>query len=223
MHTLFQYKKLLALILFFLFLVVLSVSIYIQEERKEYILKTELMISKQETKLAAIAELTDRDGADAVVEAIIQDCSLENRDRFDTLLSRLSSLKGTELKEIEQLFNACGNFYAERKAVMVARFEREFEVFLDFIDILTLVDKKADDLTYNVEGWGKLVEMEKERSTLSTRLVVIQGEIIQALLKGASIASDEMQSLLVEGQQTKEALEKLSVEIDTQRQEVLAL
>jgi hypothetical protein len=106
---------------------------------------------------------------------------------------------------------------------MVARFEREFEVYLDFIEVFSLVDKNADERTYNVEGWRKLVEMEKERSVLSTKLVTVQGEIIQKLLDNVTISSEEMQTLLVEGQQTRESLTQLSVQIDVQRQSVLAL
>jgi len=201
----------------------LIASWYIRFEREDYVLHTQLKISEQETTLAAIAELTDRDGADAVVEKIIRDCSLENRDRFDTLLSKLAELRGSDLVEIEQLFDACGNFYAERKAVMTARFEREFEVYSDFIELLELIDGKADAYALDREAWGTLVTMEKERSELSSRLVSIQGEIIVALRTGTKVSSDEIQSLLVEAQQIKDRLGTLGESIDLKRQEILSL
>lgn len=218
-----EHKKAIAAAFFFIFAVFLAASIYIREVQSDYVLNTRLQISEQETQLAALAELTDRDGADAVVERIIKDCSPENRGRFDTLLSKLGELNAAELKEIEQLFNACGNFYAERKAVMVARLEREYEIYLDFIEILSLVDESASVATYNVEGWRALVDKEKERSELSTKLVNIQGQIITALLENMPIASERMQLLMVEGQQTKERLSSLSTDIDLLRQEILDL
>lgn len=223
MHTLLAHKRLLAAALLFIFATFLAASFYIQNAQSEYVLKTQLKIAEQETKLAGIAELTGRDGADAVVEEIIQDCSQQNRERFDTLLGKLSQLHGSELSEVEQLFNACGNFFAERKAVMVARLEREYEVYTDLVDILTLYDEKAPTVTYDIEGWNELVDMEKKRSELSTRLVQVQGDIIQALRSGTAISSEEMQLLLAEGQQTKDTLSVLSLQIEQKRQAILKL
>lgn len=216
-----EHKKALAAALFFAFITFLGASIYISDVQSEYALKTQLKIAEQETKLAAIAELTGRDGADAVVEEIIKDCSTANRERFDNLLGLLSELDQTELLEVEQLFDSCGNFYAERKAVMVTRLEREYEVYLDFIDILTLIDEEASRVTYDIQGWGNLVALEKKRSVLSRDLVSIQGAIIDALRKKIPLSSDEMQLLLVDGKETKDALMQVSTEIDDLRQEVL--
>lgn len=204
-----------------MFVVVLSASWYVKEIQSDYVLTTQLQISEQETKLSSIALLTSKDGADPVVENIIKDCSSENRERFDMLLGKLAQLKGQELKETEQLFNACGNFYAERKAVMVARLQREYEVYVNLIDILSLVDKKAKTVSYNVADWKRLVEMETKRSELSTQLVDVQGEIIRALLQNIVVESEQMQLLLVKGQETKEALESITIQIDQLRPSVL--
>lgn len=223
MQTILENKKTLIVLLLFVAFVFFIASWYVHDEKKSYVLHTQLKISEQETKLAALAEITDRNGADAVVEEIIKDCSFENRNRFDLLLSKLSELNRIELAEIEQLFNACGNFYAERKAVMVARLEREFEVYLDFVEIFSRIDGKADVYATNTEGWKKLVDMEKEQSVLSSKLVDIQGQIINELLQNTSIASEKMQLLLVEGQQVRERSTQLSQSIDAQRQSVLAL
>lgn len=221
MQKLLEHKKILAAALFFVFLTFLAASIYVKDVQSEYALKTQVKIAEQETKLASIAELTGRDGADAVVEEIIKDCNPENRQQFDSLLSKLAELNAVELKEIEQLFNTCGNFYAERKAVMVAKLAREYEVYLDFIEILSLIDEKAEKVTYDVEGWGSLVALEKNRSELSTELVTIQGRIIDELRKQTPISSDEMQLLLVDGKMTKDELISVSSDIDDLRQEIL--
>lgn len=196
---------------------------YVSETKADTIAVTRLKIAEQEKRLATIAEVTGRDGADAVVEKIIQDCNAENRARFDTQLSQLPTLRGSELVEVEQLFSACGNFYAERKAVMVARLDREYEMYLDLLSILALVDSKKAELEYDKASWGRLVAKEAERSTLSTKLVEIQGNIITYLKSNVSVTSDVMQATMVEGQKTKEKLIAISSEIYTLRQEILDL
>jgi len=218
-----MHKKIFAGMLLFAFVVMLAASVYIQQVQSEFALLTRLKIAEQETKLATIAEITDGDKADATVAAIIKDCSLENRGRFDELLARLSELNATELKDIEQLFNACGNFFAVQKAVMVTRLQHEYDVYVDLIEILTLVDKKADTIVYNHEGWKRLVDLETKRSVLSTHLVNIQGDIIRALISKVTIASDDMQELLVSGQKTKDDLFLISTEIDDLRAQIQAL
>ncbi len=196
---------------------------YIQEMKSDIQSIATLKIAEQEKVLTTLAEVTDRDGADSVVEKIIQDCSSENRARFDTQLSRLPELRGAELVEMEQLFNACGNFFAERKAVMVARLKREYEVYLDLISILALVDSKEATLRYDTKTWGNLVLLEDERSVLSTKLVTIQGDIIRQLKLGTPLSSDTMQSTLVDGQKTKDTLIQLSERIDVVRQSLLEI
>lgn len=202
----------------FAFATFLVASYYIQEVKADYTIQTKLKIAEQETVLARIADLINRDGADAVVAEIIKDCSLENRARFDTLLSQLGTLRGKELDETKNLFGACANFYAQRTAVMVARLEREYEVYVDLLELLSVVESASAEVQYSKERWAERVTLEKQRSALSTELVVVQGRIIDALLANKQIASDEMQLLLVEGQQTKEKLTVLTTEINNFRQ-----
>lgn len=223
MHFSSHYRKQLIFSLIFGFLVFLGASLYIHQVQSNYVLQTKLKIAEQEKTLATIAEVTSRDGADSVVANIIKDCDPTSRARFDLLLGKLSQLKGNDLIETQQLFNTCGNFYAQRKAVMVARLQREYEVYKDFIEILSVADKKAITVTYPVADWGTLVDLETKRSQLSTKLVDVQGQIIQELLKKTPIASDKMQSLLSDGQETKGSLLYTSNQIDTLRQKLLNL
>ena len=224
MHFLPQSKK--KIILLFsvgMFICLLCASLYIKQKQSQIVALTELKIAEQETTLSSIALLTSKDGADSVVENIIKDCSPEYRARFDEQLSQLQLLRGQQLVEMDQLFGACGNFFAERKAVMVARLEREFEVYKNLIEILTVADIRKDQTQYDQDSWEKLVMMEKNRSELSLKLVEIQGDIITALRTNISLSSDSMQNLLVDGQKTKESLVSLSLEIDTLTQEILNL
>jgi hypothetical protein len=206
MKNILEHKKQIVFVLVFLFVTLFVVSLYIKDQRSDLVLQAKLKIAEQETVLTNIAGLARTDSADPVVAAIVQDCELQNRARFDELLGKLSTLRGAELLEVENLFNACGDYFAQQKAMMSARFEREYEVYLDFIDMLKLIDPKADGITYDTDGWKILVDKEKKRSELMVKLVAIQGDIIQAMKKNVSISSEEMQLLLVEGQQTRDAL-----------------
>jgi hypothetical protein len=219
MHQFMKDKKFLALIFAVVFISVLASSLYIHESRKEYLLKTKLVIADQEKELSVLAQLTADDGADAVVSSIIKDCSPENRSRFDTLLSSLGDLKGAELAEVKQLFDACGNFYAERKAVMSSRLSREYETYAELIDLLGTADARSAR-EYPRAAWGELIAKEAQRSTLYSDLVSLQGSIINELLAGHPVSSESLQTLLVKGQKTRESLDTLAKEITALREQL---
>lgn len=199
------------------------VSLYVHVQESEYVSLVELRIAKQEAVLIAIAEVTDRDGADAVVSSVLKDCSTEDRQQFDQMLGSLAMLKGAELVKVNQLFSACGNFYAERKAMMVARFVREFEVYQDYVELRTLVDSRTLTITYPVESWLELVGLEQRRSDLFSELVQIQGEIITTLLDNVSIDSERMQKSVVRAQEVKDTISYTGAKIDTLRDAIVGL
>lgn len=199
------------------------VSLYVHVQESEYVSLVELRIAKQEAVLIAIAEVTDRDGADAVVSSVLKDCSTEDRQQFDQMLGSLAMLKGAELVKVNQLFSACGNFYAERKAMMVARFVREFEVYQDYVELRTLVDSRTLTITYPVESWLELVGLEQRRSDLFSELVQIQGEIITTLLDDVSIDSERMQKSVVRAQEVKDTISYTGAKIDTLRDAIVGL
>jgi len=201
----------------------LGTSTYVHIQQAEYVSTMKLLISNQETILMSIAEVTDRNGADAVVESIVKDCDIEDRQRFDGLLSNLGTLIGVELVEVDQLFNACGSFFAQRKALMTARLNREFEVYSDYITLLNIVDSKSESSTYPVSTWSELVSLELQRSELSNQLVVIQKNIIQALLDRALIQSEQMLTEVNNAQEIQDTLSYVGVKIDALREDVAGL
>jgi hypothetical protein len=217
MHRSLTDRRVLALVFAVVFISVLASSLYIHESRKEYLINTKLVIANQEKELSVLAQLTADDGADAVVSSIIKDCSPENRSRFDTLLGSLGNLKGAELIEVKQLFDACGNFYAERKAVMASRLSREYETYSELIDLLATADARSAG-EYPRDAWGELIAKEEERSTLYTDLVSIQESIINELLAGHPVSAESLQTLLVKGQKTRDSLDTLAGEITALRQ-----
>jgi hypothetical protein len=200
-----------------------GVSFYIHAQQAEYVSMMKLLVAEQETTLISIAEVTDRNGADAVVAEIVKDCDIVDRQKFDALLGNLGTLTKVELVEVDQLFGACGNFYAERKALMVARLNREFEVYQDYVTLLDTVDSRSEEILYPVAKWSELTAFELQRSSLSYELVVIQKDIIQTLLDGVSIQSAQMLSEVTKAQEVNDTLSYIGVKIDTIREDIIGL
>lgn len=220
-YRLFQYAMALVLGV----VVVYTATTLVSREQLEDVRTTvELKIAQQQTVLASVAEVTARGGADAVVASIITDCSSGERGRFDTLLGTLDrGLTASELSELSRLFDRCGSFFAERKAVMVARMKREMEVYREFIDLLGTVTGGSPRERYEVGEWERLVAAEEQQSSLFSELVSLQGEIITSLEAGTSAGSDEIAALLQEVSQVRESLAVATVQAAELRADLNAL
>jgi alpha-N-acetylglucosamine transferase len=213
MQTLHTNKKTLTLAFLFIALCALLSSFYINRIQKTYVTEVRAQIQKQQQTLQTLSKFASTDTADATTEIAITDCSPLHRDRFDTLLSKLATLRGAELTEVENLFNECGSFYPMRTAVMVSKLEREFEVYSEYVKLLSLADTKTDTTTFSLEYWKSIVALHTQKSNLSLRLVSVQGRIISALIERTPIQSESMQALLREGQDTKDSLLVVSKQI----------
>ncbi len=188
-------------------------------------LRGELLVqaSEQRTLLNTIAETTARNGADTVTERIVIDCTVDERTKFDSLLSRLNDgLPKSDLAVLERLFGRCGSFYAQRKAVMVARLEREVEVYANYVAQLQEVGG-VDTEEYKLTVWQSLVEDEKIQSKEFGSLVAQQDSIISALLAGRSPASPEIVSILEEVKRVQQALGSANTNALEKRRELIAL
>ncbi len=202
-------------------IVFLSATAYIRVQQSAYVQAIQLLLAQQTATLISIAEVTDRNGVDSAVAPLVQDCP--KRQRFDDLLSKLATLNNKELQEVDQLFEACGDYYVQRKSVMVARFEREYEIYREYLQLLQKADIRIDINNYPADKWKTLVSLEKQRSALAKELVRIQGDIITALLDGVSISSSTMRDMLAEAQEVKDTLAYTGIQIDTLREEIMRL
>ena len=218
-----RYHNLILFVLFALLSYFLIVVI-VKEKLEDFHNQVEVQIKDQQALLATIAETTARNGADTITEAIVQDCSLEERTTFDELLERLDKgLSKSELTVLERLFGRCGSFYSERKAVMVARLTREIEVYDSYVlQLKTISDKKTVE-SYQVETWQQLAEVEKSQSDQFAKLVELQEKIISTLLSGKNSSSPEIQSILGEVKQTQQILASSNTEAATIRTQLLPL
>lgn len=181
-------------------------------------------VTEQQALLVAIAETTARNGADAVTEEIIRDCQLSDRNRFDSLLSQLDSgLSSSELAALERLFDRCGSFYAERKAVMVSRLMREIEVYEYFVHQLGLISDTDVTEKYNIGQWQKLAQEEQKQSQLYAELVRLQGQIIATLVSGGAQADTDLDTVLLEVREVQETLIVINKQVGNIRSELVGL
>jgi len=177
-------------------------------------------LESKEKRLQELADITDRNGADEIVTKIIADCS--RRPEFESLLVRLAGLNGKELLTLQNLEDACGGFYAERKALMVSKLEQEFQNYSETVKFLLLLTSH-DSVSYRVADWNTLVTLEQERSDLLTEQRVLQEEIITALMQGSLVQSARVQDLVQEAQEIAELLTVHDRQIDEKRDALMAL
>lgn len=181
-------------------------------------------IASQEALLVEIAVTTARNGADAVTESIVRDCTINERVRFDSLLGSLdSNLNMTELTELERLFGRCGSFFSERKSVMVSRLSREIEVYTNYVNQLSTILNEDVSKDYSLLQWQNLAETEQKSSDLFAELVSLQDQIIAALLEGESVESEELKQILLKVNETQQSLAVINTQISQIRSGLVAL
>lgn len=190
---------------------------------QEIELTNRVLIVDQEKLLAAIAERTANNGADVVTEKIIRDCTVSERTDFDRLLSNIETLSYTQLVELERLFGRCGNFFAERKAVMVARLAREVEVYEKFVKQLSVVIGSDQTAEFPLAAWQQLAAEEQKLSEGLAELVRYQDQIITALLEGKTAVSPEVRDILFQVNETNEQLRLANTQSSRIRSELVDL
>jgi hypothetical protein len=169
-------------------------------------------IEKSLTAIESLAVLTDGNGADALTERIISDCP--RRAEFENLLNGLNTATRKDLISSQQLFESCGAFYAERKALMVAQLEREYRMLDEDLMLLqSLRDLTPEEDAYR--EWKDLVLLESERSALLNEQTTIQAEIIELLIAGNGTV--RIQELVRQAQDVGQSLTVTGTQIDTLR------
>jgi len=200
------------------------VVVIVSKKLSDLELRLEVQTSDQRTLLNSIAETTARNGADAVTESIVRDCSIDERNDFDKLLSRLNDgLSPTELQSLSRLFDRCGSFYAERKSVMVSRLSREIDVYSSYVDQLKTISSKKTVDSYQVNRWKDLATAEQKQSDAFTNLAVEQGSIIRALGSGKDPKSDEVKNILKNVRELQQKLADSNAEAAAVRSDLIKL
>jgi hypothetical protein len=162
--------------------------------------------------IMSLALVTDRNGADELTERIVSDCP--RRTEFENLLNMLNTATRKDLISAQQLFESCGSFYAERKALMVAQLEREYTLLENDLALLNILR----DLTPEEEAlrtWKEIVELEIMRSSLLSEQTALQADIIRLLIEGS--ASSRIQELVRQAQELGQSLSVTDAQIDALR------
>ncbi len=162
--------------------------------------------------LSELATLTDGNSANEFVLGILSDCP--RREDFEAHLTRLGTQNMKELLATQQLFESCGSFYAERKALMVSELEHEFQkIVLDLEYLKKLRDLKPEENEYL--RWGELVRLERERSSFLMEQTKLQADIIHLLITGNS--ASVVQERVRQAQNIAESLTVTDAQIDALR------
>ncbi|KXK00198.1 MAG: hypothetical protein UZ19_OD1000113 [Parcubacteria bacterium OLB19] len=171
-------------------------------------------IAEQVKSLGDLAIVTGRGASNDRAEILVKECRSEERSEFEALLASLNSeLNKYELGRLTNLFGDCGHVFANRRTSMYLQMQDEFN------ELKTLVEMRNqfedfDDNSINYSKWEELVRNEEEISKIFQDMVRVQGEIINVLLSGKNVNSEEVNNLLKEAQEIKnklgEATEKAS-------------
>jgi hypothetical protein len=206
-----------AALLFFLALSIAAGSLVAHAGKREFLRGIEVKLADEREALAALADLTDNNGADETISRIIVDCP--RRQEYDNLLSTLGSLSKRDLITVQNLSESCGNFYGERKALMVSRLDRELRNYKDLLALHESLSKK-DLIVYDLDSWSELVTLEKARSSLLDDLNMIQNQIISALISGHGVNSAEVNAFVSDAREKTELLSVYDKQIDGIREKL---
>ncbi len=213
MQSLLKNHLLIAVHLVF-FAIALTVSALVAHHEKAAAATTLMeTIKKEHTHMSKLAEITDRNEADAVTATIVADC--ERRTEFESLINTLGTLGNRDLLVVQQLFESCGSFYSERKALMVAKLEREFEILETNVHLLETLGMQSEGT--NLDAWEKLIALERDRSASLRDLTQIQSDIITTLIKGEKSSGMALTDLTKDAQALGESLSVQDKQIDSIR------
>ncbi len=191
-------------------------SWYIHHTNKQLTHSITTHLTDAQSKLIELATLTDSNGANEFVRTIISDCP--RRADFESYLSRLGTQNTRDLLITQQLFESCGAFYAERKALMVSEMEREYEkIMLDLTYLKELRDLRPEESSYRT--WNELIRLERERSAFLTEQTELQEDIIRLLIEGnnAPVVNERVK----QAQNIAESLTVTDAHIDALRSELI--
>jgi len=204
--TILKNPTLLIILVVILGLTVLAAIQIADQRTATYQTLVTTQINEQTQRVSTLAEATARTQVADTVGAIVQDCPLPKRVEFDQLLGQLDDgLSRADLLTLDQLFDACANIQALRKAVMVDRLNREIAVLDTYSQQLQSLKGQSEPLA-DVATWQAVAALEATQSDGFAGLVVAQKQIIDALLEGKTADSPEMIMILDTVREIQESL-----------------
>jgi hypothetical protein len=160
-------------------------------------------------------------GADSVADSIISNCPSNDLASYNQLLGRLNEgLSTAELARLDRDFGRCGYRNYQRRAILVLQFEAQLQVLQQQLQLLALTGTQSDS-EERVVSWDELLTAEQSLTLQFRRLTELQDQIIQSLLLGADIGSPEIEEILLEVKQTRDAMAVRHLQLETLREQLL--
>ena len=158
-------------------------------------------IASSRSTLTSLTTLTSRNDADEEIKGILKDCPM--RGEYETMLSHLNSLSAFQMQQAVGLYDACGDFYALRKRLMVTKVQSALESMTVFIDMYKEYTHSSRYDSY-LATWKPILAMEIERKELLSEQTVLQGDIMRNLAKGTV---SQVQTQILRAQEIEQSLD----------------
>lgn len=191
----------------------------LHESKASAIAYADETILEQRAYVVSLLETTDNNGADETIATIIADCP--NRNEYERKIGALGTLNNRDLITAQQLFENCGSFYAERKALMVSKIKRELEVLKKQIGFMEVINNSDEDARYDLTTLEQLIDMEQKRSDLLTEQTDMQRDIISLLISGDGPQSQAVSDHVARARNINETLNVLNIQIDEMRKGII--
>jgi len=209
--------RLIAIIVILIALSVAGSYWFVTERLSDITTTLDTEIAAQEDRLMEYAEALYRNTSLPGEEDVVSDCRLKHRNRFDSYLIRLENLPRADFPELQILFDACADYFAERKAVTLRNFEIELDKLRTLLllrDQLSLTGGTAEK---RIDAWTVLDELENKRYNILREQVSLQAEIINLLEEGASPSNEAVRQKMRRANEIKETGSVLVHEVNTAR------
>ena len=174
-------------------------------------------LQKAEEALRTIAATTARLGVDQTADTIISNCPSSDLASYNQLLGRLNQgLSPIELQQLDRDFGRCGYRNDQRRAILVLQFESQVQMAEQQIALHELAGGSSP-FEERLSLWQELLQAEQALTMQFRRLTELQDQIIQTLLLGAAAGSPEIEEILLEVKQTRDAMTVRNLQLDTLR------
>ena len=190
----------------------------VDDRVSEILQTTDTLLAMQHEELVRIADLAARNQSEAELEGVVTDCSPGEQARFFALLGGLNqAMARTELLELESLFSRCGDYNAIHKSIIASRLQQEIKAYEDLIAVYESANGKKEPMRWMLPEWHSLANAEQIESEAYSDLVLLQEEIILALLEGATPTSPEIDVILKSVNESQQRLTEANIQASEAR------
>lgn len=180
-------------------------------------LSLDTAIDESFTETVKLVELIGQGIITDESKVIIADCKAEERTSFEEKLNRLDvGLSKSDLQVIDTLFSRCAPVQPVRRSLMVMDLSTKIQTLEGLVEQRKQVSEytKYDEAIINLKH---LLINEQKISEVSFALVYLQREIIDLLMSGKSVNSDEANKLKARGVDLRQSITRITNESNSYR------